>query len=199
MSEALVVLGPIVLATVLPGPSMLLALDHGSRYGSRRATATALGNVTATLLQVGAVVATLETVTALAPWTLALLRLGGALYLAWLGLQACRVAGSGTVRRDSGLGGSGRFWQAVLVTLGNPSAMLFFMALFPRFLGQGRAWLALHLVLPMLAITFAAMMLYARFGQTLVQVLGQGRAGRAGRLVLGVSFLAMGGWLGWHG
>ena len=38
-------------ASIKPGPSMLLALDHGSCFGWRLALATAWGNVVATALQ----------------------------------------------------------------------------------------------------------------------------------------------------
>jgi threonine/homoserine/homoserine lactone efflux protein len=41
----------VFLASISPGPSMLLALTHGMKYGARRTMATAAGNVVASLLQ----------------------------------------------------------------------------------------------------------------------------------------------------
>lgn len=87
------------------------------------------------------------------------------------------------------------------MTLGNPAALLFFSAFFPAFLGpvRGRGWVLLHLVLPILAITFLGMMLYARFGQSLVRFLGAPARARGLHRLLGAGFLGLGGWLAWHG
>jgi threonine/homoserine/homoserine lactone efflux protein len=41
----------VFIASILPGPSMLLALTHGMNYGARRTLASAMGNVTVTLAQ----------------------------------------------------------------------------------------------------------------------------------------------------
>jgi threonine/homoserine/homoserine lactone efflux protein len=209
MAATILVLGPVVLATVLPGPSMLLAMDHGFRFGFRRAVATALGNVAATALQVALALAGLEAAASgpgrLLPW----IRLGGALYLGWLGFRMLREAGRrpGAASADrapavpAASGGFGRFRQAALLTLGNPAAYLFFAAFFPRFLGGagGRAWLVFHLALPILAITFASMLLYARFGQGLVRFLGRPDRARAFHLALGTAFLGLGAWLAGSG
>jgi threonine/homoserine/homoserine lactone efflux protein len=200
MPPSVVLLGPVVLATVLPGPSMLLALDHGLRFGARKASATALGNLAATALQTTLVLAGLQAVALASSRLLTLVRLGGAGYLVWLGLgllRSSRRGETGSARSEVAASGTGRFRQAVLVTLGNPSALLFFAAFFPPFLerGLGRAWLLVHLVLPILAITFLSMMLYARFGAGLVRLLAGPRWARASRLVLGAAFLAMGAWM----
>ncbi|CCK81262.1 hypothetical protein [Desulfobacula toluolica] len=41
----------VFVASIIPGPSMLLALTHGMHYGARLTIASALGNVTVTLIQ----------------------------------------------------------------------------------------------------------------------------------------------------
>ena len=41
----------VFIASIIPGPSMLLALNHGIKYGLKYTIFTALGNVTATFIQ----------------------------------------------------------------------------------------------------------------------------------------------------
>ncbi len=41
----------VFVASIIPGPSMLLALTHGIQYGAKRTIASAVGNVTVTLIQ----------------------------------------------------------------------------------------------------------------------------------------------------
>ena len=38
----------VFIASIIPGPSMLLALSHGMQYGAKKTIASALGNVTIT-------------------------------------------------------------------------------------------------------------------------------------------------------
>lgn len=41
----------VFIASIIPGPSMLLALTHGMQYGAKRTISSAVGNVTVTLIQ----------------------------------------------------------------------------------------------------------------------------------------------------
>ena len=41
----------VLVASLVPGPSMLLALTHGTRFGAKRTIVTAVGNTTASFLQ----------------------------------------------------------------------------------------------------------------------------------------------------
>ncbi len=41
----------VFIASIIPGPSMLLALTHGMQYGAKRTIASAMGNVTVSLIQ----------------------------------------------------------------------------------------------------------------------------------------------------
>ena len=38
----------VFVASIVPGPSMLLALTHGMKYGAKRTIVSALGNVSVT-------------------------------------------------------------------------------------------------------------------------------------------------------
>ena len=52
----------VFIASIIPGPSMLLALTYGMRYGAKRTIASATGNLTVTLLQAAVSIAGLGAV-----------------------------------------------------------------------------------------------------------------------------------------
>lgn len=200
MDSPLPTLVPIFMASVTPGPSTLLAMDHGLRFGVRRTLPTALGNVAATALQGLVCLVVLSLMEQGSAWLFGVVRWGGALYLVYLGLRMLlpspgRPALVSAAGSDTHAGE--RFRLAFLITLGNPAAYLFFAALFPVFLGSlsGLALLAFGLMLPTLGITFTCMMLYARFGRSLVRFLTTPRRARLFRVALGLAFLGMGSWM----
>src|SRR5512136_2599749 len=86
-SFLLVFLTTLFVATIIPGPSMLLALNHGISFGWRRSLSTAWGNVTATALQCLVSFLGLGMVLAKAAWLLSTIRWAGAAYLVYLGLR----------------------------------------------------------------------------------------------------------------
>lgn len=156
----------VTIATVTPGPSMLLALNHGIRFGIRGSLPAALGNVCGTALQCVISFAGLTLLLAQLGWALAAIRYLGAAYLIYLGLMALFADASRPLEATTAPGRN-RFGEAFLVTLGNPKAILFFSALFPQFIGSGSlsfaraAWM----LAAVLTITFTSMMLYAAVGQ----------------------------------
>ncbi|HIE1772439.1 TPA: LysE family translocator [Pseudomonas aeruginosa] len=85
----------IALAVVylVPGPDMLLLFQTGARQGRRAALVTALGLALARACHVLMAATGLALLFRTAPWTFELVRLLGAAYLAWLGLQMLRGGG----------------------------------------------------------------------------------------------------------
>ncbi len=196
-SFAIVFVVTVFVASITPGPSMLLALDHGVRHGPRRALATALGNVAATALQCGVSLAGLGVVLARSAWFFTTLRSAGAAYLVYCGLKMI-FAGAGALDASGPTPRSGRatglFGQAFLVTLGNPKAIFFFSALFPQFIDErsltvGRA---MGMLAAVLAITFACMMTYAILGGRVRALRARRRARRAMHGAFGLSFVGLG-------
>lgn len=79
-------------SVVMPGPSMLLALYHGGRYGKTRTLATALGTVSASLI-LGTVSAVgLGVILIASLLAFQLIKWLGAAYLIYLGLNLWRNA-----------------------------------------------------------------------------------------------------------
>jgi len=157
----------VLVASITPGPSMLLALNHGIAFGWRRSLSTAWGNVCATALQCLVSFAGLGFILAQAAWVFSVIRYAGAAYLVFLG---CRLLfGSADTLVGDGLAAQPRrslFRQAFVVTASNPKAVVFFSALFPQFLSDGSLSLAKATVMlvVVLVTTFACMMLYATAG-----------------------------------
>lgn len=127
---------------VIPGPTILLimsyALGQGMRAAFPLAVGVALGDFTAmtlSMLGLGAVLAASATL-------FTVLKLLGAAYLIWLGVQLWR-AGS-TMRAEARTDGTGALrmvGHAWFVTALNPKSIIFFLAFLPQFLDPaGEFW-----------------------------------------------------------
>ncbi len=167
-------LATVLVASITPGPSMLLALNHGICFGSRRSLATAWGNVCATALQCLVSFAGLGFVLARAAWVFSVIRYAGAAYLVYFG---CRLLfGRAEALVNDGLAAHARrnlFRDAFVVTASNPKAIIFFSALFPQFFADGSLSMAKAAVMlvAVLATTFGCMMLYATAGARIQRLL----------------------------
>ncbi len=190
----------VFVASIIPGPSMLLALTHGMRYGVRRTMASALGNVLVTLIQalvsilgLGAVLLASETVFLMIKWA-------GAAYLVYMGISLLRSGDLVFGAQTPGEGAAHKmplnklFVQGVLVTAGNPKAIVFFTAVFPLFLHPGAGFMlqCTCLLSLLCTIAFACFMLYALGGQRIVGLFSRAGAGRWVRRIIGTSFIGAG-------
>lgn len=187
----------VFLASILPGPSMVLALTHGIRYGTRRTVATALGNVTASFIQAVVSMAGLGALLAASERAFAVVQYAGAAYLVWLGLNMF----FGRQRSDSvekidhkGRSRANLFKQGFCVAAGNPKAIIFFTALFPQFISKSGseigAWAALLGILVLVA--FSCMMIYAFFGSKVKNTMNRGFMGRYLNKIMGTVFVSLG-------
>jgi threonine/homoserine/homoserine lactone efflux protein len=173
-----VFLTTVLVASITPGPSMLLALNHGICFGWRRALATAWGNVVATALQCLVSFAGLGFILAQAAWVFSAIRWAGAVYLVYLG---CRLL-FGPTEALIGDGSDGQprrslFREAFVVTVSNPKAVFFFSALFPQFFADGglSPAKATVMLVAVLVTTFGCMMLYATAGARIQGLFGRPR------------------------
>ena len=118
----------------VPGPTVMLVVSYAFGHGRSTAWATVpgvtLGDFTAmtiSLLGAGAVIATSATL-------FTTLKLIGAGYLIWLGIQLWRAEPT-LEDEDRKIGGSSRrmFYNAYIVTALNPKSIAFFIAFVPQF------------------------------------------------------------------
>ncbi|KAF2389195.1 LysE family translocator [Pseudomonas frederiksbergensis] len=123
---------------LLPGPDMILLLQTGARQGKGAALATAIGLGIARGCHVALAALGLAALFKAAPWTFDVVRLAGAAYLLWIGIQCLRTTmlpnlnGTGTILdkprwRES-------IQRGLLTNLLNPKALLFCSVLLPQFI-----------------------------------------------------------------
>lgn len=125
-----------------PGPNMLLVMSTGARQGLRSAVATMAGCMTALMLMLSLSAAGLGALLQAFPAVFDALRLAGAAYLAYLGVQVWRSpvqeakTEDGTAANQFGEPQStwSLYRQGALVAASNPKAILFAAAFFPQFL-----------------------------------------------------------------
>jgi threonine/homoserine/homoserine lactone efflux protein len=181
-----------------PGPTTLLALANGSRFGVRRALAGMAGAVLSDFVLIGAVALGLGALLAASEFWFAVVKWVGVGYLAFLGVALLRSKGSLDVstRAAEAVSGSASalFLKCFLVAATNPKGYLFFSAFLPQFVDpstpQVPQYLALALVFAM--IDLAVMSGYAALGSRAARVLRRSWALWLDRFCGGV-FLALAG------
>lgn len=135
-AEAFAVFLAVAAAAVFsPGPAMLAIHGLALRRGFAATMPAVLGNVVGAVMMMAAAVLGLAALLAAIPQGLTVLRWVGAAYLAWLGLQAIRMAGPG---HEAGIGPGRGFLRGLLIALSNPKAILFFGAVLPQFVDPAR-------------------------------------------------------------
>ncbi|MES2509923.1 MAG: LysE family translocator [Pseudomonadota bacterium] len=159
-----------------PGPTVLLALTNGTRYGVKRALPGMLGAVMSDFVLVGAVALGLGALLAASEFWFSVLKWVGAAYLAWLGLRLLRSKGGFDVPQEAGTtarGGRAIFMKSFMVAVTNPKGYLFCSALLPQFIdpatAQAPQYIALALVFA--GMDFSVMLAYAFVGAKAVRLL----------------------------
>jgi threonine/homoserine/homoserine lactone efflux protein len=146
-------LGIAAVVIVVPGPDTAIVTKNALLHGRRAALGTAFG------VEAGLAVWTLASALGVASIVRAsdtaftVLKLIGAAYLVWLGIQALLAARRGGSHADpesaarAAVGGRGGFRQGLISDLANPKIGAFFTGLLPQFAGPGHSVLIPFLVL----------------------------------------------------
>ena len=142
-SHALVSFGVAALVLiVVPGPSVLFVVSRGVALGRRAAIVTAMGNAVGIYVQVVAVALGVGAVIERSVMLLSAIRLLGAAYLVYLGVQAIRHRRALASVLDVGARAPERRNLAVegfLVGASNPKWIVFFTAILPQFIDPAGA------------------------------------------------------------
>ena len=139
-------LAAIVIA-VSPGPGAVASMSTGARYGYWSALMLIAGLQCALLIQLAVVALGLGAILAASEAAFSFLKLLGAAYLVWLGVQKWRAL---PVAPDAGQAvpvGRGLFLQGLLVNLSNPKALVFIVALVPPFIDAAAPQLPQYLLI----------------------------------------------------
>src|SRR5947207_802498 len=130
------------IAMVVPGPDMLFVLASGLRGGPRLALLATFGVASGEAVHISLAAAGLSALFLAAPSAFTAVRIAGALYLLYLGIQSIRGR-SGLDRRASAPKHASRtYLQGLLTNLGNPKMITFTVAFLPQFVdpGLGHVW-----------------------------------------------------------
>lgn len=136
---------------VIPGPGVLFVVGRALSHGRRTAVVTALGHATGNYAVAALVAVGLGAILQRSEQVFLAVKLVGALYLVWLGVQAIRhrkelasalVAAAPAPKGD---------WRAardgIVVGLTNPKAYLLFGALLPQFANRAAGHLPAQMLL----------------------------------------------------
>ena len=189
----------IFIASILPGPSMLLALTHGMKYGAKKTIASACGNLFITLLQAAVSIAGLGAILLASESLFTFIKWIGAAYLIYMGIGIMRspnmnIADKAAYLHFSRDPARKLFLQSVFVTAGNPKAIVFFTAVFPQFINPEAAFMPQFVILMGTGgiIAFGCFMLYAISGQKIVALFSKASLAKAVNRVIGGSFVVAG-------
>ena len=138
-----------VVLIVIPGPSVLFVIGRSLSLGRRAGVLSVIGNALGTVPAVLAVAFGVGAIVASSVAAFTVIKIVGAAYLVWLGIQAIRhrhdhqtdaarmPASSGTLLR-----------QGFIVGITNPKTIAFFVAVLPQFVvpAAGPVWMQLLLL-----------------------------------------------------
>ena len=144
-------LGAALMINLTPGPDMFYLMARSASGGRREGLAAGAGLWCGAMVHVLAAALGLSAIVMASATAFTAVKLAGALYLFYLGVQAIRSAGqqfqppAASTWRASDAWGA--FRQGVLVDLLNPKTALFFMAFLPQFVRPEAGPVAAQLLL----------------------------------------------------
>jgi threonine/homoserine/homoserine lactone efflux protein len=187
---------PLVLT---PGASTAVVLRNSIAGGTRAGLVTAVGINTASLCY--GLLTAFGFALALRRWPSAwtLLRVGGLLYLAWLGGQSLaratrpRPAAAAGDTAPPARGAWRHLYEGFITNVLNPSIATFYLVLLPQFIPQGASIVRSALVFTAVHIALAASWhaAWAAAGGTMAHVLATGRSRQVLEALSGVALLAL--------
>lgn len=169
-----------LVAIATPGPTVLLALANGSRYGVRRALPGMWGAVVSDFVLVGAVALGLGALLAASEFWFSMVKWLGVAYLAWLGWRLLHSQGGLDVAPSGGEAIQGKavtprsiFVRSFLVAVTNPKGYLFCSALLPQFINASAPQWPQYATIGVVfaSLDFVVMLAYALIGARAVRLL----------------------------
>lgn len=143
IQQLLIFVSIALIATITPGPAILLATTHSLTYGLKSSVFTILGNITGLFIMSALSVAGLSAIILSSDLLFSLVKLLGAFYLIYLGAKLWKN-GFGTIspaacQSHQKANHKKLYLNGLMVALSNPKAIAFTTALFPQFINPGEA------------------------------------------------------------
>lgn len=178
-----------------PGSGAVLSMSHGLSYGVRRTTVTILGLQLGLLFTLVVAGAGLGALLLASETAFTVVKVAGALYLLWLGLQQWRSndTAAGAVH-VAPMSARRRFLAGTLTNATNPKGIVFMVAVLPQFIDPARPLLLQLLILgaTSCAIDLVVMHGYAALAARMQRLLRGATAARWQNRVFGGLLMAMG-------
>ena len=191
-SQLLPFVGTAILIALTPGADTAVVVRTAMVAGAAPARRTALGTATGLMVWGVASACGVAAILNASAELFTTIKLAGAVYLVWLGIQAIRRGGA-HLPAEAGHAGS-PFRQGLLCNLLNPKAGIFFTALLPQFVSPQDPALVVSLLLT--AIAAATSLIWLTVYATLVpragDVLRRAPVRRAIDRVTGTVLIALG-------
>jgi threonine/homoserine/homoserine lactone efflux protein len=128
----------------VPGPSLLFTIGRALTVGRRDALLSVVGNTFGLVTQVVGVALGLGALVAASASAYTALKLVGAAYVVWLGVQAIRHRADARLAMEDPLRPAAAgadpwrsVWTGVMVGVTNPKSIVFFAAFLPQFIDAG--------------------------------------------------------------
>jgi threonine/homoserine/homoserine lactone efflux protein len=193
-------LGVSIVVIVAPGPDTALTIRNTMRGGRAPGIATALGVSTGQLIWAVATSAGLVAVLLASEPVFRAVRLAGAAYLIWLGLQSLRAAVAARRPAPTGetvrerLSSRAACVQGIVNNLGNPKMAVFFASVLPQFTPPGHGMVSALVLLGIVfsTLTFVWLAAYAMVLSTAGRLLRTSRLHRAVEAVSGTVLIGLG-------
>jgi threonine/homoserine/homoserine lactone efflux protein len=166
LDQSLAFLAAAMLITISPGPDNLMVLGFGMSRGRARGIAFGLGCACGCLSHTLLAALGISALIVASPPAFTALRIGGGLYLVWMGISALRSGGGAKAVALDGADVplSRLFARGLVANAINPKVALFFLSFLPQFIAAQRgavAWQTLQLGL---IFTLQAALLFGLLG-----------------------------------
>jgi len=134
---------------LIPGPAVLFVVGRALAHGRRSALTSVVGTELGAMTAAAAVAFGLGAIVERSVLIFSAVKLVGAAYIVYLGVQAIRHRRSlegalGTA--DGGPAGGRAFWQGYVVGVTNPKALVFFVAVLPQFVSRENGHVPLQML-----------------------------------------------------
>lgn len=154
------------IATITPGPAILLVASHSLQFGIAKSIVTIFGNISGLFLMSALSVAGLSALIFASSLAFSIIKIIGAFYLLYLGIRLWRFGlkgNSNNIYNSSKSHSLSLYTQGLLISLTNPKAIVFTIALFPQFISTTEPLLIQFsvLVITFMGLSFSCLFSYS--------------------------------------
>ncbi len=166
----LVFLSISVVATLSPGPAVILAIRNGALFGVRRAAVGIFGNFAALMTYALLASSGTAVIFSLFPKLLFVFQVAGGLYLIYMGYRMLTSKKEWKAFDGGNVTNRQLFVQAMFTGYSNPKVIVFYASLFPQFINVQEGYAANAFALSMIfgACSVGALLMYASIARALV-------------------------------